>query len=52
MSVKVKLHWSGSGKNKHRAYRLDRWQQMMEILFKRQTRRQPDSQKDFSVAEL
>lgn len=53
MGVKVKLHWRGSGKNKHRVYRLDgdRWQQMMAILAQRQMRREPDSQKDFETVE-
>jgi Domain of unknown function (DUF3854) len=53
MGVKVKLHWRGSGKNKHRAYRLDRdrWQQITAILAQRQKRRENDSQKDFELIE-
>jgi hypothetical protein len=53
MGVKVKLHWRGSGENKHRVYRLDsdRWQQMMAILAQRQMRRENDSQKAFESIE-
>jgi hypothetical protein len=53
MGVKVKLHWRGSGKNKHRVYRLDRdrWQQMMTILAQRQMRRESSNQKDFEPVD-
>ncbi|NJR39081.1 MAG: DUF3854 domain-containing protein [Leptolyngbyaceae cyanobacterium CSU_1_4] len=53
MGVKVKLYWRGSGKNKHRVYRLDgdRWQQLITTLNQRQLRRQTDSQKDFEPLE-